>query len=431
MKHFLRLTFVFILISFRLLAQNTSPAVINFGAENEKLSSVLDRLAANGSVNITYNASDSALQIPVSYPQTRDSVKTILANILQAAHFTFEQVGNHVVILKSTQSSTGMHMPKKKPILNKTAQINTTPDTIIQIVTVPVTRYDTIVVRDTVVKIETRLVHDTVFMEPAATNKTRARKTVSLSRNVFQSEAERQNTWSLLLSASQMTSGYQILSEITGNPGLEKATRSESLSMKNFGFGVAAQLNMNNLGLRAGVGISSFSRSFSYDELVRTGGFYNIDTIDVFYTVIGSDTTWTYVADSSYVPLEQRETVYDRQNRIVFLELQLGMQFTFIRSNNYSFYVDAEMHLATPLLVKGSSIENAAGYPAIELNAADYSSWLAAYQAGIGMKYELSNWVDLYAEVFYKRFTVQDIPSYPVDRRLHGGGLRIGILYYL
>lgn len=431
MKHFLRLTFVFLLISIRLISQDLSPAVINFGAENEQLSSVLDRLSANGHINITYNASDSALQIPVSYPQTRDSVKTILAKLLRQAHFTYEQVGNHVVILKSTQTGTSAYTPKTKPIPNQKTSKNALTDTIIQIVHVPVVRIDTIVLRDTVVKIETQLVYDTVFMEPVVSNKTKARKTVSLSRDVFQSEAERQNTWSLVVSASQMTAGYQILSDMGGNPELEKATKTESISMKNFGFGAAAQLNVNNIGLRAGLGISSFSHPFSYDQLISTGGFYNIDTVDVFYTVVGSDTTWTYVSDSSYVPLDQREIIFDRQNRIVFLELQLGIQYTFIRSNYFSFYVDAEMHLAKPLLVKGSSIENVAGYPAVDMNLASFNNWMAAYQAGIGLKYELSNWVDIYAEGFYKRFTAQDVANYPVQRRMHGGGFRIGIAYYL
>lgn len=431
MKHFLRLTFVFFLISFRLFSQDLSSAVISFGAENEQLSSVLNRLSAKGHVNITYNASDSALQIPVSYPQTRDSVKTILANLLRPAHFTYEQVGNHVVILKSTQTGIDPFTPKTKPISNQTAPINTIPDTIIQIVHVPVVQIDTIFLRDTVVKIETQLVYDTVFMEPDVSNKTKARKTVSLSRNVFQSEAERQNAWSLIVSASQITAGFQILSDLGGNAELKKATQTESISMKNFGFGVAAQLNVQNIGFRAGFGISSFSHPFSYEQLISTGGFYSIDTVDVFYTVVGADTTWTYVSDSSYVPLDQREIVFDRQNRIVFLELQLGIQYTFIRSNYFSFYVDAEMHLAKPLLVKGSSIENAAGYPAVEMNLASYNNWMAAYQAGIGLKYELSNWVDMYAEVFYKRFTAQDVANYPVQRRLHGCGFRIGIAYYL
>jgi hypothetical protein len=70
------------------------------------------------------------------------------------------------------------------------------------------------------------------------------------------------------------------------------------------------------------------------------------------------------------------------------------------------------------------------GYPATEMNKGTFEKWTYGYQAGIGVRYTLTNWTDIYGELFYRRYLSATTTNHPLNRRLHGAGLKIGLLYY-
>jgi hypothetical protein len=220
------------------------------------------------------------------------------------------------------------------------------------------------------------------------------------------------------------------------NPGLpanefERISDSEGISFRNFGLGAEMRYNTGNLTLTSGLSFHSFSNRFSYQEIITSGGFNEIDTLDAFYTLMQSDTIWSYITDTAYIPLESEETFYDRMNHKGFMELSIGGIYNILNTNQYSLFVKGGFHAGIPVLLSGNTINNTSNFPAAPLEKENVNSILWAYRGGAGIRFKLSEWNDIYAETYYKRYIGDVITNYPVEQRINGFGLQIGIIYYL
>jgi hypothetical protein len=416
-------------------AQNDGNLITSFKAEDEQLNSVLSRLATNNGINLTYNATEPSFKRKVNYSATEKPVQKILEEILLLTHHEFTQVGNHIVIFPSE------HLPVS-PDINKNEKINhpnkpdylteivkQPVDTIIRVVEVPVMIRDTLRIVDVVTKTDTITIRDTVFIERVVPQVRRTRSGAIL-RDVFRFEPDRADGWALSFSYAQLVAGYTFPDLKDSDPDLEMVKDSESASVRNFALSSAIQLNKRKFSFSAGLQLSGFSNRFSYSNITSAGGFYAIDTLDIFYTIIDDEPVYTYITDSTWIPLDRDEFFYDQFNRIGLLELQLGVGYTLFADEDVAVYVNGAFSVGAPLWLMGSTIEGVEGYPAIELNKDVFAKWTYAWQAGFGAKYSVGNWADIYGELFYKRYISETVQDYPLNRRLHGGGLKVGLLYY-
>ncbi len=417
-------------------AQNGHNNPISIVAENEQLSSVLARLSSYEGINFTYNASDPSFDKSISYSAQNENIEVILGEIFSQTNHEYRQVGNHYVIVPSekkpkqeTAAQTRNPIAKSDPMPPLPNVNLPVPDTVIRVVEVPVTIRDTVRIVDVVTRTDTIRIRDTVFIEKPAPPVRRAHSASPL-RDVFRFEPDRADGWALSFSYAQMVAGYNFPDLGDLDPDLERVKNSESASVRNFALSSAIQLNKRKFSFLAGVQLAGFSNRFSYSDITSAGGFYAIDTLDVFYTIINDEPVYTYITDSTWIPLDRNELYYDQFNRIGLLELQLGVGYTLFADEDVAVYVNGAFNVGAPLWLMGSTIEDVEGYPAIELNKEVFAKWTYAWQAGIGAKYSVGNWADIYGELFYKRYLSETVPDYPFDRRLHGGGLKVGLLYY-
>jgi len=411
-------------------AQNGSSKIIDFRMSNETVRSALNRLSSEYEVNLTYNASDPDFDTKISYTAQGKTITEVLDDILQEIHYSYQNVGNHLVIIRLPESATSgsSGLRQKQPPPQNLPSLKA--DTVFIEVEKQVIVRDTLILRDTIVKTEQTIIHDTVVVEKIVELTRRGARPVSVNRDAFRFEPDRRNGWAASFSYTQLAAGYHIISEIDVL-NLQELKDSEKLSFRNFGLGAALQYNAERLSVSAGAGLFSFSNRFYYSETFATGGYTRTDTLDTFFTIIASDTIWRYVTDTTWIPLNKETLNYDRLNRFGLLEFGIDAQLVILEGRNYSWYLNAGFGAATPLWFRGNTISSDDNFPAIKLNSDNFNSWMLNYRFGAGGKRQLTDWTDIYAEITYKRFTGETSLNHPLDRRLHGVGLKFGLIYYL
>jgi hypothetical protein len=416
-------------------AQNADNPIISFHAENENLGAVLTRLASHNIMNLSYNATDPSFERKITYSATSKPIRTILEDILALTGHNSRKVGNHMVIFPSgaTAGVAEDVIPDKAYDYSKSHAVpgieNRTGDTVIRLVEVPVVIRDTLRIVDVVTKTDTVTIRDTVFVErPVHSRRTRSG---NLLRDVFRFEPDREDGWALSFSYAQLLAGYSYSDSDDLDDALRQVKDADAASLRNFSLGAAIRRNQGKFSFQAGARLTGFSNRFSYTDISASGGFFEIDTLDVFYTVINGQQVFTYITDSTWIPLDRDALTYDRHNRIGLLELQLGMDYTFYAVEDFAVYVQGAFNAGVPVWLSGSAVQNVEGYPATELDKSIFEKWIYGYQAGIGARYTLTNWTDIYGGLFYKRYLSPSTANHPLERRLHGAGLKIGLLYYL
>lgn len=426
-----------------LLGQSAMDTPISFQAQNESVRALLSRLSEHETLNLTYNATDAAFDQLITYTAKEKAVHEILKDILLLIDHEYQQMGNHLLIVKSEnnnpskkQLAINENVPKAKHADNRSQPLKAgnqfsggPPDTIIRQVEVPVYVRDTLVVYDTIVQFEVQTIRDTVFIEKAGQASARGtRRPIgsNISSGVFRFEADRESGLAVGIYLAPAVAGYHYLEMLNVLPSL----RTEDISARNIGFGIDMLYNKNRWQLTLGASLNSYATRFDYMEINNTGGFFQIDTLDVFYAIIDQQPVYTYITDSTWIPLNRDELVYDRLNRMGLLNINLGVAYTFYRTSNFDYYLKGSMQMGVPLWLKGNTIIDSDGFPATELDKNQFSNWLLGYSAALGMRYQLGNWIDVYAEPVYKRYLTPTTINHPLKRRLHGFGLQLGMMYY-
>jgi hypothetical protein len=410
-------------------AQLPAEDKFSFHIHNESLRSVLIRFSDTYSVNLTYNASDPVFDQKISYSDQDITIAEALTAILKTIHHEIEHVGNHFVIIKSkeTESRVGVaNLPKK----NKNEDIHPVniqalPDDVIK---TPVILVDTVILIDTVIQIRELLVRDTVYIERQPEREvTRSQR---LLRDILGIEITQRDRWALGISYMQMLTDHRLVSNQTLTPDMQPVMDAEALSFRNFGLGVSLQYNIEGFSLVGNLGLNRFAHRFSYNELFTTGGFNLIDTLDSFFTIFQNDTLWTHITDTTWVPLESREILYDRMNRYVFLETGISASYVFYGGRSFSFYGNAGFIVSTPLWYRAQTITNADGYPPADVTGENITPWLFAWSAGMGVRLRLSTISDLFLESNFRSYLNDWNRDHPLDRRINGLAIRAGLIYY-
>lgn len=405
---------------------------ISVNIRDEKLKDVLEQLSSAQNLNFTYNASDDVFSSRITYSCTNKQAGNAIKEILALVGLRYKKVGNHQVIFHENETlevplHDGREILKDQVIEDeKTAII---PDTVIKTIEKPVYITDTVIVRETLTRTDTVFLRDTIWIEPSETSPRKTTRVRDL-RNVFRFEPERENAWSVAFSYAQMAAGYAYLNgNFTGE--LKKIRESEKTSFRNFSLGSSIQFHQDRFIVSGGIFLTGFSHSIRYTRDFSEGGFYNVDTLDIFYTINQSDTSWTYITDSLWVPLNREVNDYDRYNRIGLLESQLSAGYIIFAANDISVYLNAALRVGVPVWSDGITFSDEPDYQVSELDNDDLKKITAAYRFASGVRYRSGTWTDVFAEIFYRRHTSKIIESYPADRRLQAIGLNVGLVYYL
>ncbi|TVR40562.1 MAG: hypothetical protein EA394_07810 [Bacteroidia bacterium] len=414
--HFRRFAIIFLIIfwSHSLLQgsqMNDIGPVISFSAENQSVGTILNRLVLELGMNLTFTSSDPDFGRTITYSAVDKPASQILSEILALIGYEYSRVGNQMVVHRSAiYIGSGAQ---------GTSDHTNPPDTIIKIVEVPVIVTDTIVIRDTIVQVR--------YLQSLSTGV----RPLIASRSVLSRRQIREENWTFSISYGQMVAGFRNINVPETNPDLDDVRRAESSSVSNMALTAAINYKTGALRMGAGLSLNSHANPFNYAELYTTGGFFRVDTLDAFFTIINGEQIWTYVTDSVYIPLESQEVFIERTNRLGILELQLGFSYDVYVIEDITFFFNGGINMGTPIWLNGLSVIDQEGYPSGSLSRSDLNPWILGYQFGFGVKTRLNNQADLVLGSLYKRYVNELYPDHPIDRRLHGVAIQLGLIYYL
>lgn len=387
--------------------------VMSFRAEGETLLSILQNLSDQHGLNLSYNSSDEKLNSRLTYQAHDKPLLDVLREILALVHYEYTSIGNQLVIHRSERFES-LKQDEAVTVGRLSA------DTILRIVEIPVAIVDTIIIRDTI--------REVVYRQAAFTPGVRP---LIVTRPAFRPAYVRSGRWSLSLAYSQVLAGYGETGALASSEALQDIRAAEGFSFRNFALSGGVHYQAGALMLSSSISLNRYSTPFSYSELFTSGGYHRVDTLDSFYLIVDGEEIWTHITDSTYIPLESSEILYDRMNETGMIEARFTLSYDVFVARNSDFFILGGIQAGIPLWLRGNVVVNKEGYPAVPLTRGEVRKYLFGYHLGAGNRTRLNERLDLVVSVTYKRHTRDLFPSHPLDRRLHGLALQAGIQYHL
>ncbi len=410
----------FLLLPLMSIAQQDEVQRYDIEINNEPISVVLDRLSQMAGVNFTFNAADPTFAKSISYQAKGKQFDQMLAEVLVLSGHNFRQIGNQLVVFPVEVVEGPQQNVQQAPVVRY--------DTIFQIIEKPVIQTDTLVRYETIVQVDTVIVRDTVLKEVFRDAPRRDIK--NLPKDIFRFEPNREDGLSWAFFYGQFYGGNSHSAEQVDDALLALNNETETPGFRHFSMGTELMYNKNNWTLSAGMQLMGFSTRFKYNDIQQTGGYYRTDTISWYYNVVQTDTSWFPVTDSTYLPMEKSEFYYNQLNRIGYLDLQLGVAYSFYADDNFSAYVKAVAGLGLLMYKDGVLLGNTNGFPGVPFKEEAFSSPLISYMVGTGIKYKAFDWWDIYGELGYRSHLGSVLNDYVIEKRNFGLGLKVGLIYY-
>lgn len=408
-----------------IFAQAKDSSTINFQIDNEKFSSALYRLGNEAHLNFTYDANDSLFSTVVSYNAVDKLPLLILDDLLSNSNHNYKQIGNQIVIFKDKDKIQESYMVKVDLDHIETSDDKTTIDKTIGINTFSSDNFhepiiDTIFVLDTIFEIHTDTLHiiDTIYIDKEKQKRTTKSKYKNSDIDFFNPQIARDYGWS----------GGVFLAPILSNFSL--ASQNNTLSIRNFSFGIEASKSFNKWNVSAGLKLTHFSENFNHTYYVTEGGFFVTDTIDEYYTVTETDTSWYYVTDSTWKPIDNEEYSYNIKNRIGYLEFSTAVSFDYITTRKFRLYAKVGVQLGVMIYSSGLAIPDADDPVGVDFADLDFNNTSYSLLLGTGIKYRIDDHFDFNSELYYFNNFNEIVNDYPINKKLRGLGLKFGVIYY-
>lgn len=408
--------FLFVLIVQPVAAQSNDN--IDFEINDEKLSSALFRLAYVSDMNFTYDAGDSLFNTKLSYHATAKQPIVILEELLSSTNLTFKQVGNQVVIYKNKSNSINPVLQENTPVEenNNTelAVVATDNSTTLEVIR------DTVFVSDTIFEIHTDTIRiiDTIFVEQEKPQKVAPQKIKEIPVDYFNPKASRESGWSAEIFFAPIASSFSLVRQ------------TNSLSIRNFSFGVEASKILNKWNITGGLKLTHFAEKFNHTYSTSDGGYFVTDTIDEYYTVSETDTTYYYVTDSTWKPIDNHEYSYNINNQIGYIEFLVSVSYDYYTNRKLRLYAKAGMQTGALIYNRGLAIPDVNEPAGVDFADLKFSSMSYSILAGIGIKYRINEYVDFNSELYYFKNFNDVVVDYPVNNKIAGVGLKLGLIYY-
>jgi hypothetical protein len=404
-------------------AQQSAERRIDFSASNEPLSIVLDRLSQVAAINFSYNSADLSFSKPITYSARNKTIPEITSEILNLSGHGFRQIGNQLVVYpEKIVTETNEVLTNNMPQMPQGQDTSRVQQIIVR---------DTIVRHETVTKLDTLILRDTVFVEKEVFRDARRPDLKKNIADIFRFEPNREDGWALNIHYGQHYGGIRNKSEQAAPQFIDLLESTETNSFRNYSLGSELLHNKGKWTFSAGLQLTGFATRLKYNDIQSTGGYYRTDTISWYYTVVQTDTTWFPVTDSIFLPLNRTEINYNQLNKVGYLDFTLGAYYSFYADANISLYLKANLGASFLIYSDGVLLQNTTGYPGEDYKNADFNNSLMFYQLGVGLRYKVGNWFDVFGEFSFRNYFGTIMNSYPVDRKYYMTGIRVGLIYYL
>lgn len=429
---FSRLLF-FILTLLSLSAFNTKAGAqtvklndkISFSINHVTVSDALEALTRITGTTFSYNPDQVHATRDVKVDMRDRTLIEVLDAILGPAKFGYRLMGNQVIIYRNQVDGeeevnnpdvNGAELVKESGVLKK-SQVNSPaqkPDTVYLLKEV----HDTIRLTDVVVKT------DTIF-EKVVTPVSRG----EIFRVVLAKEMTADYKFDI-----GFTTGFLQPVAIFNAPdsyAMKLDQFRDSYSDKSFSASIGLDVRISKRKWTAGTGIyfTTFGQKLDYTYNQQEGGFFRKDTLDPYYTLNEGDTTWYYIVDSTYVPIDNKLYNYKINNHIKYFEIPMVLQ----RNWGYRSMLFFARGGIIPGFFLGSAGQQilAEENGVISLKEIKAKSIVLSYTAGVGAAFPLGRKAIFSTSLYYRNHFRSIYKDFPIETRFSAIGLSAGVIYKL
>jgi hypothetical protein len=298
---------------------------ISFSANNITVSDALESLTRQTGIAFSYNPDQLPANRIVRVDVRNKPLLEVLNAILGSSSFGFRQMGNQIIIYKNRVEDVTEPVSENQPasqtqVNNQLQQISRTdlpvneikPDTVIKHI------HDTVKITEYIIRT------DTIYkkMETPVSRKEIFNSTSDLSKELTP-------LWKYDIG---VIAGFFLPNaRYTANPSYSEKLEQYKDAYSNNVFsgyaGVDINASYNQFTFGTGITATLFGQSLDYTFLKETGGFYRSDTLDAYYTLSATDTSWYYILDSTYIPKDNELFNYKLNNHVRYLEIPLTVRY--------------------------------------------------------------------------------------------------------
>lgn len=400
---------------------------ISFSVNNVPVSDALEALTRVTGFTFSYNPDQIPASRIVKVDMNNRPVIEVLNAILGSQNFGYRQMANQIVIYLAKQQD----VPQSDPPDSQSQQVTQIPTTRqsdkkqnseIR----PDTVYVTKNIRDTIKVTEVIVKTDTVFEKvptPVSGNE--------IFSKVADLEKELTPVWKVDagISFSLFLPGAHYQAQDLYSGKLDQYNKSFSNKAFSGSAGIDLRASYGKWTAASGIALTLFSQKLDYSYLNETGGFFQKDTLDRYYTLSGIDTTWYYILDSAYVPKDNEQYNYRMNNHIRYLEIPLVIHYNY-GFRSMLFYAKAGIIPGLYLGSDGQQImpDTDGVMPAKEIEA---KSIVLSYILGTGVAIPLSRKLVLNSSIFYRNHFNSIYEDFAIKTRYSAIGLQTGLIYKL
>lgn len=410
------LVLVFALMSYNSTAQRpdiNKKVTVKFS--NHKISEVFHILSSETKIKFSYdpNLINDANTVTANF--INQPLSTVLRAIIPDESIQFKVIGNQVVFYSDSEEKTPEKTKIEKTIIpDKIHRVNVPykPDTvyIYRSDSVKITKYDT--VRQLVSRTDTitisNIINDTVYFDSRSN---------MLNQKYF---------------FGDLYTSFQPIDFKTFNSTPEINEQYEKSIGSTFAveYGIGAGYNSYKSQFVLQASVVNLFEKYNYTFDNSFGGFYDIDTLEIYYSIIQNDTTWFYITDSTWIPLDSKIETHNLVNKYRYLNLSASFAHNIITRDTWNCYLIGGAGIRIPLKIDANYlVYQDEKFVPNQINIDNLNKPQIYALAGVGFREALNSKVIFYQEIntlFNFTETYKDIKFYKQKYML---GFKLGIRY--
>ena len=398
---------------------NVDTSVVTIKKEKTSIPLVLEEITKQTNIRFFYS-SDFFAKEEFSVDFVNASVVSVL-NELFGDKLSYDFKGEAVVVYRDKTQLSVMNKAeedKRGGVLIDSLDITNVNKSIVPEADYQV-RYDTVLVHDTVTIRDTITNIDTVYIRPVVKNPYRRKR---VFRNTRLGDAK-----SRKIRFEPYYEQYFLLPNYSGKEELtDLYEESEKGLCFNFKIGADVGYKFDNILLTTGLGYRNVVENFKYSYHSPEISYYQQDTLDTYYTLQGTDTTWYYVMDSTYITQAGRTKEYDLKNRYHFIEIPAVISYL-IEKRDWNIRIKGGLISSFLISSGGYYIKDEETFPIVKIDKSELNNFSADIMLATDIIYKLGNGYSVVYGMNYRTNLVSVFPEkYPVKKGWNTIGLHLG-----
>jgi len=399
--------------------------------------SAIQKLNKETGIRFSYDPDLVSQRKRISFSCVNQPLSEVLARLFDNPSIQFREIGNQLVIYedKSNPAKPQKLPPEIIPVPEKTNKTTLPkPDTVyvhrtdtlhlLKTDTLTITLTDTIIRHDTVIRI------DTVYLNK--TQKAGRKHPPSFEdQSIRMQKFREKNGWFATLSYEHLLGSPSYSASAADGQSLLLLQKTASkASPLNYSTGIRVGYDYYRFGLASGIHYTRLGETFEYSFDKQTGGFYKTDTVESYYTINGQDTSWYYITDSTYIPVDYQRYTYKNPNAYRYIEFPLSLRIRLIQADAWELYLDGGL-IASLAVGQKALIIQPGDEPVTWVKRDDLNTLLFSWKAGLGAVFLPFDRMGVFVEASYRQLISPFFKDYPLEKKFDLFNMKTGIFVRL